>query len=105
MAMLGDIIASAHRSAADVETWLGVADPHLFRRAGIAAEAEGMSIASFVRRAAADFDYFATDEDWATLVSHLRESSAPGKTCLIAMLEWRLAAIGSQSIKKETQDG
>jgi hypothetical protein len=90
--MLGDILSSAHRCAVDVERWLQVADHELFTRIAEAAAAEGVSLGSFVRMAVADFGQFATEEDWTTLIGRLRDSGAPGATCLIAMLKWRLAA-------------
>lgn len=90
--MLGDILTAARRSAGAVERWLAHADPALAGRLSAAAAAEGESPASFVRMAVADFNRFASEEDWATLVSRLRDDADPGTICLVAMLEWRLAA-------------
>ena len=93
MPMLGDILSSARRSAADVEQWLKVSDHHLYARVTDAAAVEGANVSAFVRMAVADFGRFATEEDWATLVGRLRDSGAPGTTCLMAMLKWRLALV------------
>ena len=91
MPMLGDILSNARRSAVDVEQWLKTSDHELFTRIAEAAAAEGVSIRAFVRMAVAGFGQFATEEDWTTLIARLRGSEAPGATCLIAMLKWRLA--------------
>ena len=90
--MLGDMLAAARRSAPEADRWLGRADPALAARLASAAAAESVSTAGFVRIAVADFGRFATEEDWATLVSRLRDDAEPGTTCLVAMLRWRLAA-------------
>lgn len=90
--MLGDLLASARRSAAGVEHWLGAADPALAARLAAAALREGVSPAEYVRIAVADFTRFASEDDWATLVSRMRDDAEPGTACLLAMLEWRLAA-------------
>jgi hypothetical protein len=91
MPMLGDILAAARRSAPEVERWLAEAGPDLAARLRAAAAAEGETPAAWLRIAAADFDRFASEEDWATLTSRLRDAAAPGTACLVAMLEWRLA--------------
>jgi hypothetical protein len=89
--MLGDILAAARGSAPEVERWLGAADPALAARLRSAAALERETPAAYLRIAAAEFDRFASEEDWATLTSRLRDSEAPGTTGLLAMLEWRLA--------------
>jgi hypothetical protein len=91
MPMLGDILSDARRSAVDVEQWLKTSDHQLFTCLAEAAAAEGVSLRGFVRMAVADFGQFATEEEWTTLIARLRDSDAPGTTCLIAMLKWRLA--------------
>ena len=91
MPMLGDLLSDARRSAVDVEQWLNASDHQLFMRLAEAAAAEGVGVRGFVRMAVADFGQFATEEDWTTLIARLRDSEAPGETCLIAMLKWRLA--------------
>jgi hypothetical protein len=89
--MLGDILAAARGSTGAVERWLADADPALAARLSAAAAAQGDSPARFLRMAIADFNRFASEEDWATLVSRLRDDSDPGTICLVSMLEWRLA--------------
>ncbi|HET9068303.1 MAG TPA: hypothetical protein VFN28_06635 [Amaricoccus sp.] len=92
MPMLGDILAAARRSAPAVERWLAEAEPDLLARLRAAAAAGHETPAAYLRVAVADFGRFATEEDWATLMSRLRTGPEPGTTCLLAMLEWRLAA-------------
>lgn len=89
--MLGDILAAARHAEIDVGRWLEEAEPALAARFAEAAAAEGETARSFVRLAVADFGRFASEEDWATVVSRLRAVADPGMTCLVAMLEWRLA--------------
>lgn len=90
--MLGDLLAAARRSAPGIGRWLEAAHPALAARLAAAAEAEGVTPAGFVRIAVADFGRFATEDDWTTLISRLRDDADPGATCLLAMLDWRLAA-------------
>jgi hypothetical protein len=89
--MLGDLLAAAGRSAAEFERGLAAVEPELARRLDAAAAADGEAAAGYLRVAVADFGRFASEEDWATLTSRLRDSAAPGTACLRAMLEWRLA--------------
>jgi hypothetical protein len=91
MPMLGDLLAAARRSAAALEGWLREKDPALAARLQAAAAAEGETPAAYLRIAVADFGRFASEEDWATLVSRLRDSPDPGSAYLVAILEWRLA--------------
>jgi hypothetical protein len=44
--------------------------------------------------AIADFNRFASEEDWATLTSSLKTTDDPGTTCLVAMVHWRLNVRG-----------
>lgn len=94
MAMLGDLLTDARRSAGDFETWLRAADAALAEQVAEAAEREGLGVAGFARMAVADFARFASEEDWATLVSSVRDALDPGQTCLLAMVHWRLTAPG-----------
>ncbi len=89
---MGDILAAARRSSGEVERHLLDADPVLAARVASAAADGGGSVGTLVRIAVADFSRFATEDDWATLVSRLRDDREPGMTCLVAMLEWRLPA-------------
>lgn len=94
MPLLGDILASARRSAGAFLPWLESADPGLAARVRSAAGKAGLSPGGFVRVAVADFGRFASEEDWATLTSTLRNESDPGGACLFAMVHWRLTAAG-----------
>lgn len=93
--MLGDILAAARHSESVIERCLAETEPALAARLAEAAAAEGEMTRSFVRIAVADFGRFAGEDDWATLVSRLRDNADPGMTCLIAILEWRIAAMAS----------
>lgn len=55
-------------------------------------ERRGESPALFARIAVSDFERLASEEDWTTLVSAIRNSDDPGATCLDAMVRWRLDA-------------
>lgn len=94
MAMLGDLIAAARRSAGAFHAWLAECDPALAGRVAGAASALDMSAASYARMAVSDFARFAPEEDWATLTSSIRDAPDPGTVCLLAMVHWRLTAKG-----------
>lgn len=94
MPMMGDILAAARRSAGDFQARLEASDPELARGVAAAASRDGMSPAGFIRSAVADFSRLASEEDWATLISSLRDSLNPGTLCLHAMVHWRLTARG-----------
>ncbi|MBA2919958.1 hypothetical protein GON01_07820 [Sphingomonas sp. MAH-20] len=92
MPMLGDLLAAARESSGRFEAWLTHADPGLAGNLREAARGEGLSPTGFVRAAVADFSRLASEEDWATLISGIRDSADPGTTCLLAMVDWRLTA-------------
>lgn len=94
MTTLGDILGAARRSASGFQAWLAGSHPELARRVAESAEQTGQSSTGYVRAAIADFSRFADEEDWATLVSTMRDSSDPGTDCLLAMVDWRLTAKG-----------
>jgi hypothetical protein len=94
MPMLGDLLAAARASAGGFQSWLEASDPALAAEVEGAAGKEGLTPAGFVRSAVSDFSRFAAEEDWATLVSSLRDSDDPGTICLLAMVHWRLTASG-----------
>ena len=94
MTTLGDILGEARRSASGFEVWLLHSDPALARRVAEASARTGLSFTGYVRAALADFARFASEEDWATLMSSLRDSDDPGTLCLLAMVDWRLTASG-----------
>jgi hypothetical protein len=94
MPMLGDLLAMARSASSGFEAWLERADPELAREVKQAADGQGLSVTGYVRGAIADFNRFAAEEDWASLVSSLRTTDDPGTTCLLAMVHWRLTARG-----------
>ena len=94
MTTLGDILGAARRSAGGFQKWLASSDPELARRVAQTAEHTGQSPTGYVRAAIADFSRFGSVEDWATLVSTMRDSGDPGTACLLAMVDWRLTARG-----------
>lgn len=94
MAMLGDLLGAARRSAGAFQHWLEASDPQLALDVAAAAAREGLTPAGFVRAAVADFARFAAEEDWATLTSSIRDSGDPGAVCLLAMVHWRLTVRG-----------
>jgi hypothetical protein len=94
MTTLGDILGAARRSASGFQAWLALSDPELASRVAEAARETGQSPTGYVRSAIADFSRFASEEDWATLVSTMRDSGDPGTDCLHAMVDWRLTAKG-----------
>ena len=92
MATLGDLLASARRDAGAFEGWISRTDPDLASELGRAAEALRLEPAGFVRLAVSDYSRLAEEEDWASLVSALREATDPAMTCLSAMVRWRIGA-------------
>lgn len=90
MPMLGDVLTAARRSSAGFARWLDAADPELAARMAEAASRWGVGMNGFVRIAMADFSRFASEEDWATLTSHLKNTDDPGSACLLGMTHWRL---------------
>jgi hypothetical protein len=90
--MLGDMLAAARKSAGRFEGWLEACDPALAARVAHRAAGEGLSPASYVRAAVAHFAALASEEDWATLTSSMRDADDPGTLCLLAMVDWRLSA-------------
>ncbi len=94
MATLGDILGMARASAGSFQSSLQSSDPELAVAVSRAAAREGLSTAGLVRSAIADFSRYAGEEDWATLMSALRDSADPGGECMRAMVNWRLTVKG-----------
>lgn len=92
MPVLGDFLAAARDRASQVEALLVSADPSLAVALRERATKEGMPPSRFARAAVADFSRFASEEDWVTLLSSMRDSEDPGAVCLAAMVHWRLTA-------------
>jgi hypothetical protein len=86
--LLGDMLAQARRAAV-------ILDPAL--RAAV--EREGEAPGVYARLAVADFERYASEEDWASLVSRLRQADDPGAACLDAMVRWRLARGGNGCVE------
>ena len=107
MPMLGDLLAAARASTGSFQAWLEGADPDLAAQVSAAAAREGLSPAGFVRAAVADFSRLASEEDWATLVSSMRDGEDPGTVCLIAMVHWRLTvrSCGDHSFTHQQHGG
>jgi hypothetical protein len=99
MPMLGDLLAAARDSTSGFHGWLLKSDPALAARVSRAANEAGISSSAYVRSAVSEFARFASEEDWATLTSSLRDSDDPGTICLLAMTHWRLTvkACGTHS--------
>jgi hypothetical protein len=95
--MLGDLLAAARRSTGAFEGWLLAEDPALAEQLASAAALMGISGGAYARMAVADFSRLASEEDWASLVSALRDSSDPGSLCLMAMVDWRLTAASCEA--------
>ncbi len=92
MPMLGDMLAAARDSSGGFQAWLERSDPTLAGQVRSAADKQGISTTGYVRTAMSDFQRFAAEEDWATLISSLRDSDDPGTVCLLGMVHWRLTA-------------
>src|SRR3546814_20510837 len=90
--MLGDMLAAARKSAGRFQAWLEGSNPALAAQVVERAAIQGLSPAAYVRVAVADFASLASEEDWATLISRVRDSGDPGTVCLLAMVHWRLSA-------------
>lgn len=104
MTTLGDILSAARMSASGFQAWLESTDPQLAQRIAEAAQQTGISPTGYVRSALADFARFASEEDWATLTSALRDSEDPGTVCLLAMVDWRLTASGCGAHSHQSHD-
>ena len=92
--LLGDLLAAARTSSSGFQAWLERSDPALAAGVTSAAKQQGLTPTGYVRAAIADFNRYASEEDWATLTSSLRNSDDPGTVCLLAMVHWRLTARG-----------
>lgn len=94
MPLLGDMLAQARNSSASFQAWLEASDAALADQVTQSAARHGMTPTGYVRMAMSDFNRFASEEDWATMTSSLRDTDDPGTTCLLAMVHWRLTARG-----------
>ena len=94
MPLLGDMLADARTSSGRFQDWLERSDPALAGEVKQAAGRQGMTPTGYVRMAMSDFNRFASEEDWASLTSSLKNTDDPGTTCLLAMVHWRLNVPG-----------
>ncbi len=92
MMLLGDILASAKRSASAFEDWAQTADPDLAKIMKTEAQVHGMTSTGYLRMAVSDFSRFADENDWAQLSRVVRDDGDPAIACLKAMLNWRMTA-------------
>jgi hypothetical protein len=92
MATLGDALGAARRSSGVLRRWMEAHDTALAARVGAAAGRSGETPDGYAQGALAEFDRHASAEDWARLTSRLRDAEDPGRTCLLDMVRWRLAA-------------
>ncbi|WP_435203109.1 hypothetical protein [Qipengyuania sp. 902] len=89
--MLGDYLALAKNAGADIQGWLAGSGPVQARALEKLAANENITPARAARMAVADFSRFASEEDWATLISHVRDAADPALVCLGAIVDWRLS--------------
>ena len=94
MPMLGDILGAARTASAGFQAWLDRSNPEVAGAVKRAADTHRITPTGYVRMAIADFNRFASEEDWATLTSSLKNTDDPGTTCLLAMAHWRLNVRG-----------
>lgn len=99
--MLGDILAAARRSGAEIEAWLKPADPELWAALHAEAIRRQEDAAAFARDAVADFSNRAGEEDWALLVSRMRDTDDPGRALLLTMMRWRLDILRTDHVHSE----
>lgn len=90
--MLGDILAAARDRSGAFAAWLEAADPALSRSVAHTARRDGTTPEGVARGAVAEFSRSASEEEWAGLMSKLRDSDDPGMACLDRMVRWRIAA-------------
>ncbi|KEO61588.1 hypothetical protein [Thioclava indica] len=88
---LGEVLTAARNSGNGIQDWLAPAEPEIWAALGEAAEAEGLDHATYARLAVADFSNRAPEEDWATMMSRIRDAQDPGQACLLSMITWRMA--------------
>lgn len=89
--MLGEVLSAARRSGSGIEDWLAPAEPEIWAALGEAAAAEGLDHATYARLAVVEFSNNAPEEDWATMMSRIRDAQDPGQACLLSMITWRMA--------------
>lgn len=104
MPMLGDMLAAARNSSSSFLEWVERSDPALASDMNQAAEVHGLTPIGYVRTAVADFNRFASEEDWATLTSTMKTTDDPGTLCLLGMVHWRLTVRGCAEHSSNPRD-
>ena len=94
--MLGEVLTAARKSGDGIKEWLAPAEPGIWAALGKVAEAEGMDHAAYAQMAVADFSNRAPEEDWATMMSRIRDAQDPGQACLLSMITWRMANVNGE---------
>lgn len=93
---LGDVLALAERSSAQLSAWLRASNAGLSERVESEAGLRNETLAQFVRIAIADFLAEADEEAWAGLISAIRDAPDPGAACIWRMMAFRLQREGAQ---------
>ena len=93
---LGEVLTAARKSGNGMKDWLASAEPEIWAALGKAAEAEGIDHAAYTQLAVVDFSNNAPEEDWATMMSRIRNAQDPGQACLLSMITWRLANVNKK---------
>ena len=90
---LGEVLTAARNSGGGMKDWLAPAEPEIWAALGEAAEAEGVDHATYAQLAVVDFSNSAPEEDWATMMSRIRDAQDPGQACLLSMITWRMGKV------------
>lgn len=86
---LGERLADG-ASAERLEAWLEATDPQLTEQVRLAARAEDLEVAAFVRRAVAHFVDNANDETWTQLISKTQGAPDPAIAAMASLLKAKL---------------
>lgn len=102
--MLGELLVAARRSSDDFLCWLDGAEAELAASLREAAERADEHPATYLRVCVGSFTNEASEEDWATLSSRLRDAEDPAMTCLDVMARWRIAIDRTSSMSGEDDE-
>lgn len=89
MATLGQLLSAA-ADPQSLQRWIE-ASPGLARAIDSVRGGADLAPALVARRAVAEFSEAAGEEDWARLMTRIRQSDDPGRACLETMLGWKAA--------------
>jgi hypothetical protein len=101
--MLGDVLAAARRSGGGIEEWLKPAEPELWEALCSEAARQQSDPVAFARMAVADFSERAGEEEWAMLVSRMRDTDDPGRVLLLTMVRWRLGILKDGAVRPKKE--